>query len=353
MVNEIEGANAAKSKLTAYVDDLLRAVPEIEQPNIFPQEWHGDPQGKLSELYQRAQDEIWVPARLPWEKLDPREFTREQRLGVMYWYAVLANFDGSGPPVFAKAMIHAYETHEPHEVRQVLASITRDEVNHEDVCARTVSRLWTNNPTEWKPESDLEQLALRNIRWLYFMGGKYWKGYSNALHKYPMSVILSSFMMGEVAATTLFHTMSRVAQHKVFEQGLRNIGKDEARHMAICLELLKLSYPKLTPEEKNLITKQLRAGFVFLSMILYEPVGEFWNLPEYYLETHRELEQKAREAGLGVATLEVKRRVWKEAMLKVKKVMDGYGIEFPAMPEVGISGKEVTVSMEDDIIPVF
>ncbi|MBI2595896.1 hypothetical protein HYW46_04150 [Candidatus Daviesbacteria bacterium] len=341
--------------MSQIVQDLLKDVPSIGQPNIFPLEWHGDAHGKLAKLYETAKERAWNPAQaIDWKKLDPKDFTREQRLGVMYWYSVLANFDGSGPPVFAKAMIKSYETHEPNELRNAFFSIARDEVNHEEVCYRTVSRLWSQTPTEWDPQNDLEALALRNIRWLYYNGGRYWKGYSKALEeKYPMSVLFSSFMMGEVAATTLFHNMSKAAKHPVFAQGLKKVGQDEARHMAICLAALEHEYMKLTEEDKQMITKQLRAGFVFLSMILYEPPDEFWKLPPEFLEVHRKLEQLAREAGLGVATLSEKKQVWQEAMLKVKTVVNSYGVEFPAMPEVGITGKEVVNISMEDIIPVF
>ncbi len=339
--------------LSQVVRDLLADIPTIEQPNIYPMEWHGDQTGKLAQLYERAKREVWNPAELPWDQLDPKDFTREERLGVMYWYSVLANFDGSGPPVFAKAMIHSYEQHEPDPVRKCFFSITRDEVNHEEVCQRTVTKLWSPTPTEWKPQNELEALALRNIRWLYYNGGRYWKGYSEALKKYPMAVLFSSFMMGEVAATTLFHTMAKQATHPVFAQGLRNVGKDEARHMAICLATLEDYFPHISEDDKKLITKQLRAGFVFLSMILYEPPDDFWKLPPEYLAVHREMESLARKAGLGVATLDIKREVWRQAMFKVKAVVERYGIEFPAMPEVGITGKEVVHIDFNDVIPVF
>ena len=40
-------------------------------------------------------------------------------------------------------------------------------------------------------------------------------------------------------------------------------------------------------------------------------------------------------------------------MLNVKAVLDKYDTPFPAIPEVGITGKEVTDVDLDDIIPVF
>jgi len=44
---------------------------------------------------------------------------------------------------------------------------------------------------------------------------------------------------------------------------------------------------------------------------------------------------------------------WKNAMLNLKSVLDRYGIEFPAIPEVGITGREISEIEMADIIPVF
>ena len=63
---------------------------------------------------------------------------------MMYWFAVLANFDASGPPVFAQATVHAYEHHQEDPVRKCFFSITRDEVNHEEACGRAIQRLVEN-----------------------------------------------------------------------------------------------------------------------------------------------------------------------------------------------------------------
>ena len=123
--------------------------------------------------------------------------------------------------------------------------------------------------------------------------------------------------------------------------------------MAITLYLFEKEAPKLSEEDRLQVTRQLRAGFVFLSMILYEPPEQFWQLPPDFLDVHRELEKIARDAGLGVAAFETKRRAWYDAMLKVKGIAEKFDIEFPAMPEVGISGKEIVEVNEESIIPVF
>ncbi len=346
-------SGVAGEGLSQIVQDLLKDIPQVEQPNIFPIEWRGDPSSKLAKLYERSQEQLWVPKKeIDFDKLDPKDFTREQRLGMYYWWKVLSVFDSSGPPAFSKAMTHAYETHEPNEVRNAFHSIEHDEVNHEEVCRRVVSKLWSSS-NDWEPQSDLEAMAKRNLGWLEYNGARYWNGYSNAFKKYPLIVLFTSFMYGEVAAASLFKNQSAEATHPVFKQALKKIGQDESRHMAICLAALEKGAPLLSDEQKAMVTKQLRAGFVFLSMILYEPPKEFWVLPPEFLEIHREMEKLAREGGLGVATLDQKKKVWQDATLRIKTIVNNFGIEFPAMPELGITGKEITNISMDDIIPVF
>ena len=65
------------------------------------------------------------------------------------------------------------------------------------------------------------------------------------------------------------------------------------------------------------ITRQLRAGFVFLSMILWEPPPQFWDLPPYFLDNHRILIDIARDAGLGILSYEQQAENWRVAMAKV------------------------------------
>lgn len=327
--------------------------PSIELPNIFPISWKTE-SPEFVELYEKARKEYWNPAELPWQELDPEAFSRQQRVAISYWFSILANFDASGPAAFARAMLHAYEWHQEDPLRKCLFTITRDEVNHEEYCQRALAKLLPGAPLDWQPQSELEELALRNIKWVYYNGSRYWRGYLGAYSKYSLPVLFTSFFMGELAATTLFSHMSKEARHPLFQQGFRNVARDEARHTAITLQMLRKGFPKLQAEEKPLITKQIRAGFIFLSLILYEAPAEFWQLPKDFRKTHRRLENIAREGGLGVATLAAKRKAWRDAMLKVKAVVEPHGVEFPAMPEVGITGQEMAELSEDEaVITVF
>ncbi len=333
-------------------EEGLKPAPEVPQPNIFPIEWRVETP-KLADIYERAKREGYDPSTLPWDGFDPNAFTRDQRVAIMYWFALLSNFDASGPPVFAKAMIHAFETHEEDPVRKCFFSITRDEVNHEETCGRVIARMVPGGPLKWEPRTELERVAYNNIQWLYHNGGRYWTGYSNALGRYPLAVLFTSFMMGEVASSTLFHGMSRAAGHPLFRDAFKRIGLDEARHLQICIALLEKEWPGLTDEHRAFVTRQLRAGFVFLSMILWEPPNQFWDLPDCFLSNHRELIRIAREAGLGVLTVEEQADNWRLAIARVRRLVERWGIEFPAIPELDIGGVDVGEISADDIIPVF
>lgn len=175
----------------------------------------------------------------------------------------------------------------------------------------------------------------------------------NSLDKYPLSVLFTSFLLGEVAASTLFHGMSQRTTHPVFKQVFTRVGQDESRHLAICLKMLESDWPGLIQEQKDLITKQLRAGFVFLSMILWEPPKQFWELPDYFLPNHRVLIDTARDAGLGVLTYDEQAANWRVAIARVRKVVEDWGIKFPAIPELDLDGVDVGEITADDIIPVF
>jgi len=327
-------------------------APPIPQPNIYPMEWRVETP-KLADIYEKSKAMLWNPSDLPWDDLDPSEYDAEQRLAMMYWFALLANFDASGPAVFARATIHAFEQHEEDPVRKCFFSITRDEMNHEECCQRAIGKLWPGGPLDWTPTTDLESAAHNNIAWLYHNGGRYWNGYNASLGKYPMAVLFTSFMMGEVASSTLFRMMATGAQNPVFREMFKRIGRDEARHLQICMTILENDWPQLTDDDKELITRQLRAGFVFLSMILWEPPNQFWDLPPYFLANHRVLIDVARRAGLGVLSYDEQAENWRVAMARVRAIVGRWGIEFPAIPELDIDGVDVSDVSAEDIIPVF
>ena len=45
--------------------------------------------------------------------------------------------------------------------------------------------------------------------------------------------------------------------------------------MGICMSLMERDYPKLAIEDRSMITKQIRAGYLFLSAVLFEPPMDF------------------------------------------------------------------------------
>lgn len=337
------------------IADTMELPPETPQPNVFPLSWESKTT-KAEEVWDASLREAWNPKELPWDTFNPDDYSWEEREAMAYWWTLLSVFDASAPPVFAEAFIKTYEDHEEDAIRRCFFSVTRDEQNHEQMCGMAIKALLdTDNPLTYEPKTDLGKRLQKNTHWLYYNGGRYWSGYKKAVPKYSLAVLFSSFLMGEIAAATIFKQMSENCEETVFQEAFSLIGRDEGRHMAICMTLMERDYPKLTDEEKSTITKQIRAGYLFLSAVLYEPPADFWDLPKDFIDNQREAEGIAREAGFGIPTVEKKRENWREAMLNLKAVLDKYDTPFPAIPEVGITGEEVSQADIDaaDIIPIF
>jgi hypothetical protein len=333
--------------------EKMEFPPDTSQPNIYPLGWERKTQ-KMEEIWASSQREQWDPAKLSWDTFDPSRYSWEEREAIAYWWTLLSVFDASAPPVFAQALIKTYEDHEEDPVRRCFFSVTRDEQNHEQMCGLAITRLLDHpDALTYTPKSDLGRKLQRNVKWLYYNGGRYWEGYKKAVPKYNLSVLFSSFLMGEIAAATIFHQMAKGCDEIVFQEAFRHIGRDEGRHMAICMALMERDYPNLTEQDKDTITKQIRAGYLFLSAVLFEPPVEFWDLPEDFIPVQQEAEAVARGAGFGIPSRETKLENWRNAMLNLKGVLDRYDTPFPAIPEVGITGKEILDVEMDEIIPVF
>lgn len=333
--------------------DKMEFPPETEQPNVYPMSWKSETK-KLQEIWEAALRENWDPAKLPWDTLDVESYSWEERESIAYWWTLLSVFDASAPPVFAEALIKTYEVHEEDPVRKCFFSVQRDEQNHEIMCGLSITKLLGHHDVlTYEPKTDIGRRLLKNAKWLYFNGGRYWTGYTQAVPKYSLAVLFSSFLMGEIAAATIFKQMYDNSREPVFKEGFRNIGRDEGRHMAICMALMDRDYPQLDDANKAIVTKQIRAGYLFLSAVLFEPPMDFWDLPSDFIANQREGEEIARQAGFGIPSYDAKLENWKNAMLNLKAVLDRYNIAFPAIPEVGITGEEVSHVAMEDIIPVF
>lgn len=328
-------------------------LPEIKGRNPMPLDWE-DKVPRMRDLYVKAREQEYNPlVAIPWEKLHADDFSPEERTAVAYWIACDGTFENSGVPTFARAMIASYEEHEGDDVSRMLLTIARDEMNHDEICRKVAQTLVPGFPFEFEPKTELERIAQNNLRWVSYVNSRYWSGYLRAFEERRFSAITTAFVMGEAAASLIFMQTAENAKHPVLKEAFRLIGRDESRHFAFCNYMAEKSFATFSEREKEIMTKNLRASFVYISLILDVPQMPFWDVPPGFVDAHLDLEARAVKAGLGLPPIEERREIWRKAALRVKLLTDRHGIKFPALPEVGIEGVETPLTADDFAVVTF
>jgi hypothetical protein len=235
----------------------------------------------------------------------------------------------------------------------VILTIARDEGNHDEMCRRVVETVLPGFPYRREPTSELERYAANNLRWIHFTNSRYWQSYKRAYDERSLSAVMSPFIVGEAAASLVYMATSKMGSHPVFSGILRNIGVDEARHFAFCHYLAEATWGDLRDDEREALTKNLKAAYVYISVVFGEPRPPFWSVPDYFRDAHHRMEEIARNAGLGIIPQEERDDIWRKGMLRVKSVTDRFDIAFPAVPELGIDGTEVALTEADLTVVSF
>lgn len=333
---------------------LLEEPPPIESTrNPMPMDWE-DRVPRHRELWEKAEAQHYDPnTAIPWADLKADDFTEAQRVALAYWFAVNGTFENSGVPTFGYGMVQSYEQHLGDSTSRMLLTIARDEGNHDEMCRRVVAELLPGFPYQRTPTSELERKAANNLAWIHYTNSKYWDSYKSAYEKRSLSAVMSPFIVGEAAASLVYMATAKNGSHPVFSEILRHIGVDESRHFAFCNFLADSTWGDLRDDERVALTKNLKAAYVYISVVFGEPRKPFWHVPDSFSDIHLELEEIARGAGLGIIAQEERDDIWRKGMLRVKSVTDRFGIPFPAVPELGIEGTEVALTEEDLMVVSF
>lgn len=290
---------------------------------------------------------------LAWDSLDPTGLDLKERVAQAYWMAKLALFEKSGIGAFGTAMIQAAVHDMEDPTKKFLASVTFDECRHDEVCRRACNKLCPNFPYGYKVTTAFEKKALKNITALYDNGKRYWKGFMSAWEKYPLELIFSSFFFAEIGAQLIFKTVSEFSKIQVYKEAFQNVTVDESRHLAGTLSLLDNLVRDFPPDQKLMITRQMKHGFIFLSPLLYKPMSIFWHLPKDFDEIDKEMEEVARSSGLGVPTLEEKSKGWLDAIQRRREQIEKLGVPIPAIPEIDLEGEEIDIRKDEPVATPF
>ncbi len=269
--------------------------------NIFPGNWT-----IKNEMMFRAFDlsfaQNWNPSTLPWDELEGKNFDPKERIAQAYWMSKLALFEKSGIGAFGFGIVRAAELNLEDPTKKMLASITYDECRHDEVCRRACDKLCP---------------------------------------------------FAEIGAETIFNSMRQTSKLEVYRQSFQNITRDETRHLVATMALLRAMSQEFTEEQKFTVTRQMKQGFIFLSPLLYEHKSEFWRLPSDFDKVDHELEQIARDSGLGCLTMEEKVKYWRQAIEKKRGEIEEMGIKVPAIPEIEVEGVDVQIRKNEAIATSF
>jgi hypothetical protein len=324
-------------------------------PAIQPQSWDDGDANRWDLFKLSLRQHYNLFEDVAWDALRPEDFTPEQRLGIAYWFALDAVFEQTGTTVFAKAMIESYELRADEATRRNLVNVTRDEANHDLTGKLVCQRLVPGFPHAFAAKSELERAALRNIAWAQQSVARFWRGYCEAYKKHRFQVLLSGFASGEAVGTMTYARMATASKHPIFQQLMKYMATDEGRHLHFALSLASEYMPTMTEAEGVTTVRNMGASYAYFSLFMAErPNAAFWgHLPGSWVEWHHVLEEHARCGGLYVPTGTEKNEFWRRALLRVKGITDPLGIQFIAIPELGIEGREQALGPEDAIAVGF
>ena len=322
------------------------------ESNIFPGNWTVKTQ-QLLRTYEQSFVQDWNPVTLPWESLDPSGLDLKERVAQAYWMAKLALFEKSGIGAFGTAMLQAALHDMEDPTKKFLAAVTFDECRHDEVCRRACNKLCPNFPYKYNPTTDFEKRALKNITALYDNGKRYWRGFMTAWDKYPLELIFSSFFFAEIGAQLIFNTVSDLSKIQLYKKAFQNVTVDESRHLAGTLSLLDNLAKDFEADKKMMITRQMKHGFIFLSPLLYKPMPVFWELPKDFNDIDQEMEEVARNSGLGIPTMDEKSKGWLKAIERRRDQIEKLGIAVPAIPEINLEGAKVDVRKDEPVATPF
>jgi rubrerythrin len=320
-----------------------------KEPNVFPGNWDVVSE-TLLRTYELWFPQNWSPVDLPWEECDAKNFSRDEAVAQAYWMSKLALFEKSGIGAFGQAAVKAATHGLEDPTKKFLSAVAFDECRHDEVCRRACSRVCPNFPYRFKPQTTLEEKAHRNIMAMYENGARYWSAFEQAWSKYPLELIFSSFFFAEIGAQLIFREVGERSRNRVYSTSFKNITRDESRHLTGTMSMLERLASTMSRDEKVMISRQMKHGFIYLSPLLFKPMNDFWKLPEDFFEYDQKLEELADRAGLGVPKVEDRKEAWMKAIERHRSKIEELGIPVPAIEEIGVDGLKVNVKKGEEIV---
>ena len=259
--------------------DKMEFPPATPQPNVYPLSWHS--KTKNCEVWEAALRENWDPEKLP---------------GTPWMWTATAGKSLNPSPTggrccrcstprrrrcLPEALIKTYEVHEEDPVRKCFFSVTRDEQNHEIMCGLAITKLLGHPGSADLPAQDRAgQASAKTPNGCISTAA----ATGMAINKPCPSTTCRAVQLfpdgrnrcGDHLQTRCTTTRVKRFSRKAFQ----NIGRDEGRHMAICMAVMERDYPGLDESTRRWSPSRSAPVICSCPPCCFEPPMEFWDLPE-------------------------------------------------------------------------
>jgi len=317
---------------TATGFDPAWTAPSITAPNIYPVDWRIEDRRALN-VYEKSKDQGWNPSNLDWNSIDPSALDPEERLAVAYHGALGAMFEYAAAPQFLHPLSTLYERHEEHGLILLCMATGRDEFVHEEFFRRVATTMIPGFPFEFEPKTELEHLAVQNLRWVEWKQSQMWPTYTEkvVLDDNPWLLQVSIFAP-EIVGMIMFDRVAHHIQWDAMREGYKNVDVDERRHVAYGRLLFEKrirdkNKPPLDLDARRWLAKLASDGILYamgmlsLPQLLTRDESNFWlrpadKAPKHFAQTHQRLIDRAMTVMTGESTDEM----WEAARPAVKKV---------------------------------
>lgn len=279
---------------------------------------------RIRKLFYSATENQWNPRTdIPWDLLDPSEFTEEQLYGARQYWSRRAWGEYGAISESPALSIRFYQERREPDLGLFFSIRTQEEARHAEVCYLMAEKL--GGYIEKPVEVDYTQsVATHGVRKL-------------ALDpNVSLEAIIGALVLAaEEIAFDVFKHLVDITPNKVAREVVKAIMRDEVRHCAFGWYYLEKRIPEMSEEEIKAVE---RAMINIMEKVELNGYHSAWLAPDSPASrVEVEADRLTWEAGLGATVEELEKPVFVASVDRVRRAVAPWGIDLPMFhhPKIG------------------